>query len=1018
MVTTRKSILALLLQLLVIGSITGAELEISSLDEPVSVAGEWRFRPGDDPAWAGRDFDDSQWDRVTVPSQSPEGYPGHSGMGWYRTTLQLDLTQPGLSDTVNNMAIMLGAVESAYEIYAGGQKLGGIGQLPPEASPRYNQHAIYEIPPTALNNRGELLLALRVWRYEGIGSGGASGPYAGPFLLGKTADLSRLATERSLVPNMLMATLYLAIGLYHLFIARRNPAMREFFWFGWFAIGLALYSMETSQWRFNLDLAFLWHLKIEYTALFLLPFLAIEVLCRIARIPLNRAMRSFKVVFLLFALVVAVIPTFAIHYLTLPYFQYLAAIWALYTASLMGWHAYRGNREAAALTALLLILLISLINDIFMNGALLGTATTINIVFAMTVLLMAVLMANHYTATLAKLEVSVEEHTADLRQSNRKLQEANAIKEQFLANMSHELRTPLNAIIGLTHLGLQTGLDDQQRDYLTKIDASAANLKGIIDSVLDFSKLQAGELQYTSEAFDLRRLLNELELAAREQLGEPGDLTISFDCDDRIPATLLGDARKLATVLRNLIGNGIKFTRRGRIAVTAEIMESTAATVRIRFRITDTGIGIAELHLEKLFEGFQQADNSFTRAYGGTGLGLATAQQLTNLMGGEIQVTSTEGEGSEFSFDLDFSVPEQYAAPAKLEHTQPEEKEIDLSPIRGALILVVDDSEINLQIASEILRQAGFRVDTASDGKQAVAMVNQQAYDCVLMDLQMPVMDGFTATESIRASGRHDALPVLAVTANFSAQDRARATRSGMNDHIPKPINPQQLLRHLLQWITPGDRAAAEPQAEDANPAPAELPEFLPGLRIKEGLNRVGGNSRLYLKLLKDLATDYLNCAERLKIMVAEGQTESASQLAHKLRGIANNLGADAVGELAGTLEGKLKNGEELTDEVLVDLEQRLQELHHSIEKVQVAGAPAGESRQLDQSGFTALLDQLTEEIAGSNPAAADTGESLLAGLPPGAPGTAELQALLEALDVFDFTVAAQHLEAARSALN
>ena len=412
MIQLRRSALASITLFLAVWS-NWSHGQISSLDEPVSIAGEWQFRVGDDPSWASPALDDSDWTTVAVPAHSPDGYPGFTGLAWYRLTVQL---QPTLtdSDDLNSLAVMIGEIESAYELYAGGQRLGGVGELPPSASPRYNQHAVYRVPRSAVNPQGQLVLALRVWRIERVPFNIPSGAYAGPFLLGDSLDLNRFAVTRSLVPDMLMATLYLAIGLYHLFIARRNPAMREFFWFGWFAVALAFYSMETSQWRFNINLPFLWHLKIEYTVLYVLPVFAMEVMRRIVRIGMTPVMRLFRAAFLLFALIVAVVPVIHVHYLTLPYFQYLAAMWALYTAILMGRHAAIGNREALALCVLLLVLLLSVVNDLFLSGALLGTANTIYIVFAMTILLMAVLMANHYTATLATLEQSVEERTADL----------------------------------------------------------------------------------------------------------------------------------------------------------------------------------------------------------------------------------------------------------------------------------------------------------------------------------------------------------------------------------------------------------------------------------------------------------------------------------------------------------------------------------------------------------------------------------------------------------------------------
>jgi signal transduction histidine kinase/CheY-like chemotaxis protein len=1000
--------------LLTTWSVMADPVDVHSLEQPVSLAGQWQFNPGDDVAWAAPAFNASEWQLVTVPASSPAGYPGYSGMAWYRLTVQLDLQQADSREQLNRVAVMLGAVESAYEFYAGGQLLGGIGQLPPQASERYDQHAVYQIPSTAISPDGQLVLAMRVWRSEDAGSSGSSGPYEGAFLIGDDADLSSLAVERSLMPGMLMATLYLSIGLYHLFIATRNPVMREFFWFGWFAVALSLYSMETTQWRYNIELPFLWHLKLEYVTLFLLPFLAIEVTTRSAKIPLNFVLRSFKTIFLLFAVVVAIIPTIRIHYLTLPYFQYLAATWAVYTAGLMGWHAFNGNRNAAALSTLLLVLVVSLLNDLFLNGALLGTADTLYIVLGMTVLLMAVLMANHYTATLAKLEHSVEERTVDLLQSNQQLQDANAIKEQFLANMSHELRTPMSAIIGLTHLGLQTELSEQQRDYLSKVDASAANLLGIIDSVLDFSKLQAGELRSVNESFDLRSLLDELAVVSSEQVAEREGLRVGFNVDSQIPAALSGDSSKLATVLRNLIGNAIKFTPAGIITVDAAVEENDSKKVRIKFSVADTGIGISQEQREQLFEGFSQADNSFSRAFGGTGLGLATAKALTQLMGGEISVTSREGHGSCFNFTLDFSLLGINQQAVGLPAGDNKRVSHDLSPIQGAAILVVDDSEINLQIASEILQQAGFRVDVAHDGKQAVDMVRQKTYDCVLMDLQMPVMDGFMAAETIRADAEFKDLPILAVTANFSSEDRAHASRAGMNAHIPKPLDPQQLFGHLLEWVAPGEREAVKNAATDTEEPDQSLPAELPGLRVEEGLVRVGGNSRLYLKLLEELGREYLGTAEKITQLLLNNEVEPAKQLAHKLRGIANNLGAINVGRISGEIENYLNEKPELPETVLPELAASLSVLGQSINSMLANSSSSNSSASLGKATVSALLDKLAQEIAQSNPAATETSESLLAGMAEGAEGKTELEAVVLALDVFDFASAEQHVKAFR----
>jgi len=328
------------------------------------------------------------------------------------------------------------------------------------------------------------------------------------------------------------------------------------------------------------------------------------------------------------------------------------------------------------------------------------------------------------------------------------------------------------------------------------------------------------------------------------------------------------------------------------------------------------------------------------------------------------------------------------------------------------VILVVDDSDINLQIASEILQQAGFRVDVAHDGKQAVGMVSEKTYDCVLMDLQMPVMDGFMATEAIRAQAQFQDLPILAVTANFSSEDRAQASRSGMNAHIPKPLDPSQLFAHLLEWIVPGEREAVESAVADAEEPSQSLPAEVPGLRVEEGLVRVGGNSRLYLKLLEDMGSEYLGTAEKITELLHNNEIEPAKQLAHKLRGIANNLGAIEVGRVSGEIESYLNEKPELPETILPELAASLTVLGESIDGMLANVSSSNTGASLGGAAVNALLDKLKQEIAESNPAASETSESLLAGMAEGAEGKTELEAVVQALDVFDFASAEQHVKA------
>jgi len=1004
-----RNVSAVLLLLLLISPGAQAAIAIAELDKPASIAGLWQFRAGDDPAWAAPGLDDGDWEAVDLLSTAADSEQDAAGMSWRRLTIQLDLDAESVLRELGALAVSIGSITSAYELYAGGQKLGGVGALPPNPQPVFDKFQTYPIPVTAIGDDGKLVLALRVWRAPG---GAENNPYQGPFLLGNIGDLRSSAVYQSMVPNAILGFLYLAIGLYHLLIARRNPSMREFFWFGWFAIALAAYSFETSQIKFALDIPYLLHKKIEYVSLYIAPFLLTEILIRVVGIRLNLAARIFQYLFLVYAVIVAIVPNLQVHYLTLPSFQLLAAAWALGMAVLMAWLGWRGNRRARAIFVILLLFAIVGFNYATSNDSVLGTTYLLHFLIAAIILFMAVLMANNYTATLAKLEKSVEEHTADLRETNRELEAALAVRSQFLANMSHELRTPMNAIIGLTHLGLKTDLSEQQRGYLTTVEQSAQALGGIIESIFDFSRLEAGELECVKEPFSLEKLLANLK-AFNEPQAQAKGLAITFQQDPAIPAQLVGDASRLGQILGHFTSNAIKFTDKGEVDFSVRLLEQSESQAILEFSVSDTGPGLNPEQLDHLFESFSQADSANTRTHGGTGLGLAISQALARLMNGVIEVESDPGRGSTFRLRLPLAV----ASDTQSLPDEPEAAgELDLAPINGAQILLVDDSEINLQVASELLTGARLYVDLARNGQEAVDAVKSKHFDCVLMDIQMPVMDGYTATRTIRSLAGYETLPILAMTANVLPEDRAKAVAAGVNDHVPKPIDPDELYRKLLRWIEPGDRVPFESIAETVESTP-ELPQQLPGIGLVDGMKRVGGNSRLYVKLLLDLRANYANAAAAIKVLYAEGDSDVASQLAHKLRGIANNLGATDVGECAQRLEALLKTGETVTDDVFSELASALSVLADSINQLEQMWQENTGSGEVSALEIKSLLAQLTQEIADNNPAAEETVERLLQGVDETANGYQALAAVRDAIDVFDFPSAAEHLSAALAAI-
>ncbi len=360
-----------------------------------------------------------------------------------------------------------------------------------------------------------------------------------------------------------------------------------------------------------------------------------------------------------------------------------------------------------------------------------------------------------------ELESLVTIRTEALSRANRELlaatkaaEAATKAKSQFLANMSHEIRTPMNAVIGMTQLALQAEMTPRLRNYLEKVDVAAGGLLDILNDVLDFSKIEAGKMEFEQIAFNLADDLERLSGVAKLRAQEKG-VALLLDIGNDVPATLAGDPLRLGQVLGNLLNNAIKFTEKGRIALSVRCIANEGGSVRLRFAVSDTGIGMSDEQLSRLFSPFTQADSSTTRRYGGTGLGLSICKHLVEMMDGEIGVESQPGVGSTFSFSARFRVPASGSHHQALDKTQQlAALQNAKTALRGAHLLLVEDNAVNRELVLEILDNAGIRADVACNGAEAVEMVGRTDYDAVLMDCQMPVMDGFEATQMIRADKR------------------------------------------------------------------------------------------------------------------------------------------------------------------------------------------------------------------------------------------------------------------------
>ncbi len=506
------------------------------------------------------------------------------------------------------------------------------------------------------------------------------------------------------------------------------------------------------------------------------------------------------------------------------------------------------------------------------------------------------------------LEELVEERTRELVDAQRRAEAASRAKSAFLANMSHEIRTPMNAIVGLSHLLQRDPATPQQASWLAKIDAAALHLLSLINGILDLSKIEAGKLALETADFALASVLEPVKsLIADRALAKGVTMQVQVA---GVPAWLHGDAVRLRQALLNYADNALKFTVQGRIGLHARLLAEDAQGLLVRFEVQDTGIGIEAAELPRLFQVFEQADASTTRRYGGTGLGLALTRHLAQLMGGETGVSSQPGVGSTFWFTARLQRGEA-DPPTQLDEV---DAEAALSRLSGkARILVAEDDPVNREVATEMLRALGLQVDTADDGQQALLLAGRRHYDLVLMDVQMPVLDGFEATRALRQQPGGADLPILAMTANAFEEVRQACLAAGMDGFVAKPVDIRQLRAALLRWLPgrvsadtsspiPATALGTPPEPDWLHPLASQL-----GLDVQRGLAAVGDDRAAFLRMLQHWVSAHRQDAETLDRQLCAGLWMEARQMAHRLRGAAGTVGATGLQEAAAALEEALR---------------------------------------------------------------------------------------------------------------
>ena len=828
---TKHFYLAVLLLTVAVSSV-GAD---PRLFEPIVVDEGWRFRPGDDIRWAEPDFDDSSWPHVVVPgSWGSQGY-GAIEVGWYRLTVEP--IPEALAGPDGHLGIRLGPVVSEYRLFAGGKELSSLGWAGSSSSTEFDRHRIFAIPSGAVRE-GRLVLALRVVRHAVFGTSlFDSRVFGSPIFgsgfggiqriapeLGRLDDLARRESRQD-APGLMAATVCGFIGIFAVFFSRGRRPM-EGRWLGLMLISVAMVTWLNSQWRFVLMDDFVVLKKAEIAFRFLILVLWMQWLMSLGDRFWSRnrrvTARFYQLALLIWTVSVVLMPGLELGILSSR--GWLFAVLPLMLVSVpILLHLLPAGSWAWGLKAGAGMAFVALAIDA--GSGMTGLTRPLLVPFGFLGLGMAwtaarelrfQALAGRLVALRASFDQRLEERTQDLSNALERAESLSQSRIELFASVSHEIRTPMMGILGVGNLLLKRKLKAEERGYAQTIRSSALALLGVLNDILDFSKIEAGHLALKPEVFELREAVRGV-VELLQPKAEEKRIELLCHVWPEAPEWVLGDPWRLRQVLINLVGNAIKFTQDGKVIL--EVLPARRAagskSLILRFAVVDTGVGVAPDELPRLFNAFTQSGNSSQQLVG-TGLGLAISRRIVESMDGHIGADSQIGEGSNFWFEIPLMIADEPTSATVLSGP--------MKAFRQGKVLLAEDNEVNRMVVIGQLESLGVQVDAVYNGKEVLKAVGKSSYDLVLMDCQMPEMDGYEATRRLRSEESSEKatvgatrLPIVAITAHAFDGERERCLAAGMDDYLVKPFEEEQLAVVLDRWMHSSEAAATSATSSTAS---------------------------------------------------------------------------------------------------------------------------------------------------------------------------------------------------------